>query len=86
MAAAPKTPVAGREEIGEMLRGARDRRQAWTATKVSSMPSKLIRPTPWQGRSARRISAPAPGSGDRREGQFALAKGKLHGLLSGAEP
>ena len=39
-----------------------------------------------QGRSARRISAPAPGSGDRRAGQFALAKGKLHGLLSGAEP
>ena len=39
-----------------------------------------------QGRSARRISAPAPGSGDRRGGQFALAKGKLHGLLSGAEP
>ena len=31
-------------------------------------------------------SAPAPGSGDRRRGQFALAKGKLHGLLSGAEP
>ena len=39
-----------------------------------------------QGRSARRISAPAPGSGDRRAGQFALAKGKLHGWLSGAEP
>ena len=39
-----------------------------------------------QGRSARRISALAPGSGDRRAGQFALAKGKLHGLLSGAEP
>jgi hypothetical protein len=39
-----------------------------------------------QGRSARRISAPAPGSGDRRAGQFVLAKGKLHGLLSGAEP
>jgi hypothetical protein len=39
-----------------------------------------------QSRSVRRISAPAPGSGDRRAGQFALAKGKLHGLLSGAEP
>ena len=39
-----------------------------------------------RGRSARRISALAPGSGDRRAGQFALAKGKLHGLLSGAEP
>ena len=39
-----------------------------------------------QGRSARRISALAPGSGDRRAGQFALAKGKLHGWLSGAEP
>ena len=44
LAAAPKTPVAGREEIGEILRGAWDRYQAWSATKVSSMPSKLIRP------------------------------------------
>ena len=163
LTAAPKTSVAG-----EILRGAWDRYQAWSATKVTSMPSKLIRPCSsmvrivvpvtqrsqkddspeqggqddyepdvaaraapaanqkaakesfspaaqapcaqcrgeqfdtvavscllrvnelgrclGQGRSARRISAPAPGSGDRRAGQFALAKGKLHGLLSGAEP
>ena len=33
MAVAPKTPVAGREEIGENLRGAWDRYQAWSATK-----------------------------------------------------
>jgi hypothetical protein len=38
MAVAPKTPVAGREEIGEILRGAWDRYQAWSATKVSNMP------------------------------------------------
>lgn len=38
-----------------------------------------------QGLAARRISAPALGSGDRRAGQLVLAKGKLHGLLSGAE-
>jgi len=36
--------VAGREEIGEILRGAWVRYQAWSAAKVSSMPSKLIRP------------------------------------------
>ena len=33
MAAAPKTPVAGRAEIGEILRGAWDRYQAWSTTK-----------------------------------------------------